>query len=186
MVTSISDISDVPRNGPSATSFSNIMKDIIALSQSYLVGHEQDQPPASPSPPPLVCLPEPPPFYDALISAGAPRRVALELDNAYKHRALALRERSSAAISQACSKIASLRHNSGTPIDELLQNIIASFSSLYTKRMNEWVEEGLTLVRSRRLAFSDDASRATCGKRPKPFNHVSGVLLIQSPNRKYV
>ena len=44
--------------------------------------------------------------------------------------------------------------------------------------MNEWVEDGLAVVCSRRLAFSDDAFRAICGKRPKHFNHVSGALLF--------
>ena len=80
-----------------ASVFNHFWTSSVSSLHFHLVGLEQDRPPASPSPLPLVCLPESPLFYDALIY-GAPRRVALELDNVYKDRVLA-------AVSQDCKPL---------------------------------------------------------------------------------
>ncbi|KAF9225446.1 hypothetical protein BS17DRAFT_778612 [Gyrodon lividus] len=160
----------------------SILKRIISNSHNYLSIHPPRNAPSYPlhrhsRPLVITSLPNPPSLISELGTLGLTPDIAQHMDQTFRSRALAFKQRCETVVNQACSRLvsASCVAESGG-LDTLETKIVEIITEIYTRKIASWASECMSMVANHLSARSSPKSSAAQGPQV-PFNHDYVPLL---------
>ena len=90
-----------------------------------------------------ISLPEPPSLLSALVNLGAPTILAEEMQCAYQKRANELKQQYEATVVQTTLALSQYPRPITCP--SFVPKLLATVKELYTKKLEEWLRDGLSL-----------------------------------------